>query len=134
MVWIYWFKNFMTKVSIIQKPGHWFAEWFLYDRDIRHERVNERKRQNSRNSLLFSYDANIQNEQNYLNTLLRIEQVLKLWRMRSLFLDSKITVFQSLAISTIVYLAMMTPVPKLISMNFRKIISVFFYGVTQLLK
>ena len=37
----------------------------------------------------FSHDTNIQNEQNYLKMLLRIEQVLKLWRMGSLFLDGK---------------------------------------------
>ena len=53
--------------------------------------------------------------------------------MRSLFLDGKITVFKSLAISTIVYLAMMTPISKLISMNFRKIKNVF-YRVTEILK
>ena len=45
----------------------------------------------------------------------------------------QITVFKSLAISTIVYLAMMKPIPKLISTNFRKIKNVF-YRLTQILK
>ena len=60
----------------------------------------------------FSYNSQVENEQNYLNTVLKIEKVLKLWRMRNLLLAGKITAFKSLAISKIVYLAMMTPVPK----------------------
>ena len=39
------YESFMTEVIIIQKPVHWFAEqiimdWFLYDKNLRHERVN----------------------------------------------------------------------------------------------
>ena len=31
----------MTEVPIIQKPEIWKPmDWFLYDRDLRHERVN----------------------------------------------------------------------------------------------
>ena len=30
--------SFMTEILIILKPVHWFA-WFLYDRDLRNERV-----------------------------------------------------------------------------------------------
>ena len=42
----------------------------------------------------------------------RFEQVLKLQRLRSLSLNGKITVFKYLAISKVVYLAMMTPIVK----------------------
>ena len=38
-----WINSFMTRVPIIKKPVHWFdlqiVDWFLYDRDLRHERV-----------------------------------------------------------------------------------------------
>ena len=34
-----YFNSFMTEISIIYKPVHWFAEQNLYDRDLRHERV-----------------------------------------------------------------------------------------------
>ena len=37
------FNAFMTEVSILKKPVHWFAfkplDWFLYDRNLRYERV-----------------------------------------------------------------------------------------------
>ena len=37
------FYSFMTEVSIIKKPVHWFESklmnWFLYDRDLRHKGV-----------------------------------------------------------------------------------------------
>ena len=37
--------SFMTKVPIKYKPGHRFAsksmDWFLYDRNLRHERVKK---------------------------------------------------------------------------------------------
>ena len=29
----------MTLVPMVKKPVHWFADWFLYGRDLCHERV-----------------------------------------------------------------------------------------------
>ena len=40
----------------------------------------------------FSYNSQVQNEQNYFNTVKSIEKVLKLWRMRNLSLAGKITI------------------------------------------
>ena len=70
----------------------------------------------------FSYYTNIQNEQTLFKTLLRIAQILKLSRVKSLSLGGKITVFKSLAISKIVFLA------KLIIDAFQKIKKRFLWG------
>ena len=45
-------------------------------------------------------------------TVKNICNVIKLWRMRHLSLEGKITNFKSLALSKIVYLALLTIVPK----------------------
>ena len=79
----------------------------------------------------FSYNSQVQNGQNYLNTVLKIEKVLKLWRMRNLSLAGKITVFKSLTISKIVYLAMMTPVPKSIVNHLCKLQKEFLWGSSK---
>ena len=79
----------------------------------------------------FSYNSQVQNEKNYLNAVLKIEKVLKLWRMRNLSLAGKITVSKSLAISKIVYLAMMTPVPKPIVNDLCKLHKEFLWGISK---
>ena len=73
----------------------------------------------------FSYNKAIQNELNFRTTISKIQEVLKLWRMRMLSLEGKIIVFKSLAISKIVYLSLLTNVPnniaeelKIIQKNF----------------
>ena len=75
-----------------------------------------------------SYNSQVQNEQNYLNTVKSMEKVLKLWRMRNLSLAGKISVFKTLAISKIVYLAMMTPVPNQIINELYKLQKEFLWG------
>ena len=45
-------------------------------------------------------------------TVKNICNVIKLWHMRHLSLEGKITIFKSLAFSKIVYLALLTIVPK----------------------
>ena len=52
--------------------------------------------------------------------------------MRKLSLDGKITIFKSLAISIIVYLAMMTLIPKLVIGELQKTQKQFLW-VTQML-
>ena len=47
--------------------------------------------------------------------IIRIEEVLSPWRMISLPLDDKMTVFKSLAIYKMVYIAMILPISKLIT-------------------
>ena len=51
----------------------------------------------------FSYNKNIEQDKNFSEHILKIESILKLWRMRQLTLEGRITVFKSLAISKIVH-------------------------------
>ena len=73
--------------------------------------------------ILFLVDISIQNKQNYLNMLLKIEKVLELWQTRGISLDSKTEIFKSRAISKIV----MTPIPKITTDELQKIQKRFFY-------
>ena len=57
------YESFMTEVIIIQKPVHWFAEqiimdWFLYDKNLRHERVNALLLACIHGDILFDCDKN----------------------------------------------------------------------------
>ena len=60
----------------------------------------------------FSYNNNVKNNENFMKHIRKIEQVLKLWRMRYLSIEGKITVFKTLALSKIIHLALVTDVPK----------------------
>ena len=52
----------------------------------------------------YSCDKNIYRDSNFLTTIKKIENVLKLWKMRHLSLEGKITIFKSLGISKIIYI------------------------------
>ena len=59
-----------------------------------------------------SYNKKLQDDINFCMTVKNICNVIKLWCMRHLSLECKITIFKSLALSKIVYLALLTIVPK----------------------
>ena len=59
----------------------------------------------------FSYNKKTESNENFLKQIASIEKVLKLWRMRNLTLEGKITVFKALAMSKIVHLALVTNIP-----------------------
>ena len=59
-----------------------------------------------------SYNKNLQDDMNFCNTVKNIYNVVRIWRLRNLSLEGKITIFKTLAISKIVYLALLTNVPK----------------------
>ena len=59
-----------------------------------------------------SYNKKLQEDINFCMTVKNICNVVKLWRMRHLSLERKITISKSLALSKIVYLALLTIVPK----------------------
>ena len=62
----------------------------------------------------FSYSKKVQIQNNFITTIKKIQQVLRLWNSRMLTLEGRIMIFKTLAISKIVYLALITNVPKVI--------------------
>ena len=68
----------------------------------------------------FSCNKTKQDVKNFLETISKIQNVLKIWRMQSLTLEGKIIVFKTLAISKIVYLSMMIKVPTEVIVELKK--------------
>ena len=56
----------------------------------------------------FSYNKNLEQDKNFSQHILKIESILKLWRMRQLTLEGRIMVFKSLAISKVMHLLLIT--------------------------
>ena len=59
----------------------------------------------------FSYNSRIKEEHNFLKIVFNIQSVLNLWRYQNLTLEGRVVVFKSLAISKIVFQALIAPVP-----------------------
>ena len=66
-------------------------------------------------------------------TIKNLYNVIKLWRMRKLTLECKITIFKSFAISKIVHLVIITKVPNTVIEELKQIQKTF-YGITKKLK
>ena len=58
--------------------------------------------------IYFSYNINLNNQKNYCKAITSIHGILKLWRMRVVSIKGKIVVFKTLAISKLVFLALLT--------------------------
>ena len=69
----------------------------------------------------FSYNTKIEIEDNFIKLIKKIENVLKIWRIRNLTVQGKITIFKTLAISKVIHLALVTNVPKVIIDQLNKI-------------
>ena len=54
--------------------------------------------------LNFSYNKNIEQDKTFSEHILNIESILKLWHMRQLTLEGRITAFKSSAISKVIHL------------------------------
>ena len=54
----------------------------------------------------FTYNKKLEEEENINNNIAKIENVLRVWRMRDLTIEGEIVIFKSLAISKIVHLAL----------------------------
>ena len=50
----------------------------------------------------FSYDKKIENEENFIKLIKKIENVLKIWRIRNLTVQGQITIFKTLTIFKII--------------------------------
>ena len=71
--------------------------------------------------IYFSYTMNLMNQKNYCKAINNINGILKLWRMRNLSNEGKVVVFKTLAISELVYLALLTVIPDHITDEVAKI-------------
>ena len=58
----------------------------------------------------FSYNKKLEYEMNFQSHIVKIEIVLRVWRMRNLIIEGKVLVFKSSAISRIVHLSLITTV------------------------
>ena len=65
---------------------------------------------------------------NFTKTIKNLCNVIKLWRMRKLTLEGKITVFKSLVISKIVHLAIITKVPNTVIQELKQIQKNFLWN------
>ena len=62
----------------------------------------------------FYCNQKLQNEKNFVNIVKKIRQIIGPWKTRSLSLEGKILIFKTLAISKIVYISLITVVPRAI--------------------
>ena len=75
--------------------------------------------------LHFSYNEVLRNEKNFSDTIIKIENVLRVWRQRDLTLEGKITIIKTLAISKIVYNAYLSTVTNLVIEALKKYRAIF---------
>ena len=61
--------------------------------------------------LCYYYDRKLETEKNFLNHIIKFQNILNMWRMKSLSLLSKISIFKTLAFSKIIHLALVTSTP-----------------------
>ena len=69
----------------------------------------------------FSYNELTAREKNFVKAMSNIQGVLKLWRMRQLKVEWRIVIFKTLAISEVVFLALLTNTPNIITDELEKI-------------
>ena len=62
----------------------------------------------------FSDNKKIENEENFIKLIKKIENVLRIWRTRNLTVQGKITIFKTLAISKVIHLALVTNILQVI--------------------
>ena len=58
----------------------------------------------------FSYNINLYQDKNICEHIVKIENILRLWRMRQLILEGRIMVFKSLAVSKVIHLLLITKI------------------------
>ena len=62
--------------------------------------------------IYFFYNKKLEQEKNILNHTVKIQNILKLWKLRNLIIEGRITVFKSVAISKLIHLALVTEILK----------------------
>ena len=53
--------------------------------------------------IYFSYNKKLEQEKNFLNNIVKIQNILKLWNLRNLTIEEIIIVFKSVAISKLIF-------------------------------
>ena len=61
--------------------------------------------------IYFSYSKNLEQGKNFLNRIVKIQNILKLWKLRNLTIEGRIVVFKSLTISKLIHLVLVTEIP-----------------------
>ena len=61
--------------------------------------------------IYFCYNQKIEQEKSFLNHIVKIQNILKLWKLRNLTIEGRIVVFKSLAILKLIHLALVTEIP-----------------------
>ena len=78
-----------------------------------------------------SYNKKIENEENFIKLIKKIENVLKIRRTRNVTVQGKITIFKTLAIFKVIHLALVTNVPQVIIDQLNKIQKDFIWNRKQ---
>ena len=76
----------------------------------------------------FSYNKKIEDEENFIKLIKKIENILKIWRIRNLIVQGKITIFKTLAISKVIHLVLVRNVPQAIIDQLNKIQKDFIWN------
>ena len=61
--------------------------------------------------ICWSYDKKLENEKNFLNHIIQLQNVLNMWGMRNLSLLGNVSIFKASAFSKIVHLALLISLP-----------------------
>ena len=78
--------------------------------------------------LHFSYNKKLREEKKFVSHIKSIENLLKIWKMRTLSIEGKINILKALAISKIVHLAMVIDAPSDIIQILVKMQDTFLWG------
>ena len=62
-------------------------------------------------NIYFSSNKKLEKEKSFLNHIVKIQNILKLWKPRNLTIEGGIVVFKLLAISKLIYPALVTEIP-----------------------
>ena len=69
------------------------------------------RRRNKDLGIYFSYNKKPEQDKNFLNHVVKIQNILKLWKLRNLTIEARNIIFKSLTISKLILIALVTEVP-----------------------
>ena len=78
--------------------------------------------------LHFSYNKKLRDEKNFVSHIKSMENLFKIWKMRTLYIEGNINIFKALAISKILHLAMVIDAPSDIVQILVKMQNTFLWG------